>query len=135
MEGDISNCAMAGNRMIVAGFGYRQHTNLESLLRLLKTLQSQVPYITALSAPVEKIALLRVLGEQLNVPVVSIEMNLLPLIRTQTQSLYSYKAWGTGSVAEAVALAAAGANSKILISRVISNDRMATCAIAEGFNL
>ncbi len=133
MEGVISNCAMAGSSMIVAGFGYRKHTDIESLVGLLKALRSEIPYITALSAPIEKIALLSKLGAQLDIPVIAIEMNLLPFIRTQTQSLYSYKVWGTGSVAEAVALAAAGAGSKILISRMISDDRMATCAIAKGF--
>jgi cobalt-precorrin 5A hydrolase len=39
---------------------------------------------------------------------------------------------GVGSVAEAVALAAAGPGARIVVARVISSDRMATCAIAQG---
>ena len=39
---------------------------------------------------------------------------------------------GTGSVAEAAALAAAGAGARLIAPRVISADRMATAALAQG---
>jgi len=41
---------------------------------------------------------------------------------------------GCGSVAEAVALAAAGAGGRLLVTRHMSPDRTATCAIAQGEN-
>ncbi|HRO16470.1 MAG TPA: hypothetical protein PLL33_15800, partial [Paracoccus sp. (in: a-proteobacteria)] len=41
-------------------------------------------------------------------------------------------AHGTGSVAEAVALAAAGPGARITTRRVVSPDRSATCAIAQA---
>ena len=49
---------------------------------------------------------------------------------THTQSQASLHHRGTGSVAEAAALIAAGAGATLLSTRKISNDRLATCAIA-----
>jgi cobalt-precorrin 5A hydrolase len=40
--------------------------------------------------------------------------------------------FGVGSLAEAVALVAAGRNARLVSSRVVSQDRTATAAIAEG---
>jgi len=40
--------------------------------------------------------------------------------------------FGVGSVAEAVALVAAGRNARLVATRVVSQDRTATAAIAEG---
>ena len=51
---------------------------------------------------------------------------------TSTQSPASRASRGTGSVAEAAALAAAGPGARLLSPRVISADGRATCALAEG---
>ncbi|WP_424831038.1 cobalamin biosynthesis protein [Ruegeria sp.] len=52
--------------------------------------------------------------------------------RTLTCSNRSRATYGTGSVAEASALAAAGPGARLLSPRQISDDRLATCAIAIG---
>lgn len=49
-----------------------------------------------------------------------------------TRSAASQATYGTGSVAEAAALAAAGPGARLLSARLISPDRLATCAIAIG---
>ena len=49
-----------------------------------------------------------------------------------TQSEASFRRYGTGSVAEATALLAAGKGARLIAPRVVSSDGMATCAIAEG---
>ncbi|EEX10179.1 cobalamin biosynthesis domain protein [Ruegeria lacuscaerulensis ITI-1157] len=52
--------------------------------------------------------------------------------RTLTCSPRSRASHGTGSVAEASALAAAGPGARLLSPRQISDDRLATCAVAIG---
>ena len=52
--------------------------------------------------------------------------------RTLTCSNRSRATYGTGSVAEASALAAAGSGARLLSPRLISDDRLATCAVAIG---
>ena len=52
--------------------------------------------------------------------------------RTLTCSARSRASHGTGSVAEASALAAAGSGAQLLSPRQISDDRLATCAVAIG---
>ena len=47
---------------------------------------------------------------------------------TQFQNIQWYK--GVGCVAEAVALAGAGKNSTLIVTRVISKDRLVTAAVA-----
>ncbi|MCG7518936.1 cobalamin biosynthesis protein [Ruegeria sp. Ofav3-42] len=52
--------------------------------------------------------------------------------RTLTCSNRSRATYGTGSVAEASALAAAGPGARLTSPRQISDDRLATCAVAIG---
>ncbi|MEM1429934.1 MAG: cobalamin biosynthesis protein, partial [Pseudomonadota bacterium] len=51
---------------------------------------------------------------------------------TATQSGASRGSYGTGSVAEAAALAAAGPGARLLAPRSVSDDRLATCALAKS---
>lgn len=51
---------------------------------------------------------------------------------TPTHSARVKEAFGTGSVAEAAALVAAGANARLVVARVVTPNGMATAAIAEG---
>ena len=69
----------------------------------------------------------------MGVPLVALPAAALAGIRTQTFSSFSLAAHGTGSVAEASALIAAGEGARLLGPRQISPDRMATCALAQGF--
>ncbi len=117
--------------MIVAGFGYRNAATAASLRDALR-LASGTYRVDALSAPMDKTQArcLTELAAELNLPVHPIDADALQSVATPTQAPRVIEKRGTGSVAEACALAAAGAQSQLITTRCISPDRMATCALA-----
>ncbi|GEM_PF-138424 len=138
MESPVSHRAVAGNAVIVAGFGYRAAAGAESLRDALEAACAQTASgvqpaaINALAAPADKIPLVSKLGQALGVPVIAVDARQLTAMPTQTLSEKSIQNRGTGSVAEASALAGAGNNASLLCLRTVSQDRMATCALAKG---
>jgi cobalt-precorrin 5A hydrolase len=95
--------------MKVAGFGFRNaasHTSLAEALALA--------------------------GGAQGLPVIGLQRTLLETILTPTQSPRVKARFGTGSLAEAAALAAAGPGAQLLARRSQSADGAATAAIAEG---
>lgn len=118
--------------MIVAGFGFRGAATVESLrAALAATDQGQVemlaaPSDKALALPFQKFA------KAMGLPVLEISTDMMQATETFTQSSPSLTHRGTGSVAEACALAAAGPQAELTTHRQISPDRLATCAIAIG---
>lgn len=118
--------------MIVAGFGFRSGASLASLhAAFALAQQGQLP-VTHLATAHDKVAALVPLAQVLGLPLTIVTPAALTAAPTHTRSLASQSARGTGSVAEASALAAAGAGAHLLTPRHISPDRMATCAIAQG---
>jgi cobalt-precorrin 5A hydrolase len=77
-----------------------------------------------------KAAHLAPLARKLDLPLIPVEA--IAGIPTPTQSAASLAAHGTGSVAEAAALAAAGPDARLIARRIVSPDRLATCALAES---
>ncbi len=65
-------------------------------------------------------------------PIKAVPADVLAGIETPTQSKLVAEKFGTGSVAEAAALAAAGPGARLIATRAVSQDRTATAAIAEG---
>lgn len=124
--------------MIVAGFGFRATADLSALKAALASAQQGLPLVTALATPHDKLNLLTDLAEAMMLPIVAVSPAQLQAAVTHTSSLASLDARGTGSVAEASALAGAGPGARLLTTRHISPDHMATCAIArsgaEGFH-
>ena len=118
--------------MIVAGFGFRAEATLASLQDALASAQQGQPQITLLATPSDKAALVELLAEAMDLHLVAIDPDALCAAQTATKSAFSLKIRQTGSVAEACALAAAGPGARLLTPRHISQDRMTTCAIAEG---
>ncbi|MBB4640409.1 cobalamin biosynthesis protein [Rhizorhapis suberifaciens] len=118
--------------MIVAGFGFRKAADLSSLRAALALAQAGNPPVSALAAPDDKAPALATLAELLGLPLIAVSQEALRAAPTQTQSAASLGARATGSVAEAAALAAAGPSARLITSRHISPDRMASCAIAQG---
>ena len=119
--------------MIVAGFGFTGAASIDSLDQALRaTGFTGTP--TKLATPADKGNAPAwqdfVTAKQL--PVCNVIPDALQAQHTVTQSRISRQNRNTGSVAEAAALAAAGPGATLLVTRQISNDRMATCAIAEG---
>lgn len=76
--------------------------------------------------------MLKSLAHELGLPIGSIPAGMLAEIVTVTQSDFIKEKFGTGSVAEAAAVAAAGRRARLIAARTVSQDRMATAAIAEG---
>lgn len=117
--------------MIVAGFGFRAGAGLQSLRDALEE-TGRAAEVTDIATVADKAHALRPLADTLGLAVHAVPLSELQEQETTTRSVASLAARAVGSVAEAAALAAAGPGARLVISRRISEDRAATCAIAEG---
>jgi len=119
--------------MKVAGLGFRRDVTLASLREAL--LAAGGPDGLAAMATVSDKAdaeALKQLAREYGVPIKAVPADMLASIDTPTQSKLVAEKFGTGSVAEAAALAVAGPHARLIARRVVSQDRTATAAIAEG---
>lgn len=123
---------MKAQALHVAGFGFRSEATLESLAQALDQLKGLYGAIDKLAAAHSMLPLVEELGRLRNIEVITVADGELSTVTTLTHSAQSLQARGTGSVAEAVALLAAGPNASLLGPRIISVDRKATAALAEG---
>lgn len=117
--------------MIVAGFGFRSGASLAALQDALAKVGGPegVTHLATLAAKVEGLA---PLARALSLPVVALEPGALRGLTTPTRSDRVEALFGTGSVAEAVALAAVGSGGRLRGMRAVSADGTATAAIAES---
>ncbi len=119
--------------MIVAGFGFRGAATVDSLRDALSRAHDNAnPTHFATARDKAEAPVFQSFAKTLGAKIISVDSVLLAAQQTTTQSAVSQTAHGTGSVAEAAALAAAGPGAKLLAPRAISGDRKATCALAEG---
>jgi cobalt-precorrin 5A hydrolase len=119
--------------MKVAGLGFKKDVTLASLREAL--LAAGGPEGLAAVATVGDKAdteALKQLARECGVPISAVPADMLAGIDTPTLSTLITEKFGTGSVAEAAALAAAGPHARLVATRVVSQDRTATAAIAEG---
>ena len=130
LEGGLSGRSMERHAVRVAGFGFRSEAGLESLLAAFEAAGGgDIDRIATVAGKAEGLS---ALADQLALPIEPVAVETLEAQKTLTRSKASLAAWGTGSVAEASALAAAGPGARLLGPRVVSPDGKATCAIAEG---
>jgi cobalt-precorrin 5A hydrolase len=124
---------MAGGSVIVAGFGFRMSATAESLADALDR-AGGLAGIGAVATVADKASSLpfRLLVDRLGLTVLAIAPEDIRRQVTLTRSATSLAARGTGSVAEAAALAGAGPGARLFGPRVVSGDGRATCALAEG---
>jgi len=118
--------------MRVAGLGFRGAAPLAALTEALEAaLDVAGPGLDALATLPHKAdaPVLRALAAQTGLPVRAVGV---AGVQTATRSSRIAAQFGTGSVAEAAALAAAGPGARLVAGRVVSADGMATAAIAEG---
>ena len=115
--------------MIVAGFGCRAGADAASLRAALDAAGLPADALATLTSKAPQLA---PLAQALCLPLIAIDPAQVTQMPTLTRSPASLAAYGTGSVAEAVALAAAGPGARLITARVISPDRRATCALATG---
>jgi cobalt-precorrin 5A hydrolase len=117
--------------MIVAGFGFRSGVTLAALEEALARAggDAGVTHLATLEAKAEGLA---PLARKLALPVVTLPPGAVRGVVTLTQSDRVAALFGTGSVAEAVALVAAGPGARLRGVRAVSADGTATAALAEG---
>lgn len=118
--------------MKVAGIGLRKDATVESLRSAMKNADSGAVDAIATAADKANHTALVGLAQELRVPIIEIAESDLLAQNTSTRSAKVIEKRGTGSVAEASALAAGGTNAKLAGPRAVSDDRMATCAVAFG---
>ncbi|MBB2174854.1 cobalamin biosynthesis protein [Gluconacetobacter johannae] len=118
--------------MRVAGFGFRQAASLASLRDALAA-AGGARGIDALATVAQKAGSppLLALAAELGLPIRALAAETLAHVATPTRSSRVMAGFGTGSIAEAAALAAAGAGARLLAPRAASADGMAMAAIAE----
>lgn len=119
--------------MKVAELGFKKDVTLASLREAL--LAAGGPEGLAAVATVSDKAEaepLKQLARECGVPIKAVSAEALANIHTPTQSKLVAEKFGTGSVAEAAALVAAGPRARLIATRAVSRDRTATAAIAEG---
>jgi cobalt-precorrin 5A hydrolase len=123
---------MECGEMRVAGLGFKRDVTLASLREALVAAGAEGLAAVATVSDKSQTPVLRLLAREFNLPIKAIPAAALAGIETQTQSDLVQARFGVGSVAEAAALAAAGARARLVSCRTVSQDRTATAAIAEG---
>jgi cobalt-precorrin 5A hydrolase len=124
---------MECDQVRVAGFGFREAATVASLRDALAA-AGGADGVVALATADTIIAMpsLQAFAEQLALPIKGVSAAALAAADTLTTSKRVASLFGTGSVAEAAALAAAGPGASLIGPRKVSSDGLATAAIAEG---
>jgi cobalt-precorrin 5A hydrolase len=119
--------------MKVAGLGFKKNVTLASLREALAAVGGP-DGLAAMATVSDKADAepLKQLAQECGVPIRGVPADVLARMDTPTQSKRIIEKFGTGSVAEAAALAAAGPRARLIATRAVSQDRTATAAIAEG---
>lgn len=116
--------------MKIAGIGFRADAPVASLREALEMVGPADGLATIM--PKAAADVIVTLAQELNLPLLPVTEAQIKGQNTLTQSPRIQARFGTGSLAEAAALAAAGPGARLLGPRKISTDGMATAAIAEG---
>ena len=123
--------------MRVLGLGFRAAAELASLQDAMRLALEAAgsPKIDALVSEAAKSREkpFQELARLMGIPGLGVTQSDLQQMITPTQSQRIQDKFGTGSLAEAAALAAAGPNARLVVQRVISGDGKATAAIAQNF--
>ena len=121
--------------MRVAGLGFRAQASVASLRSALQAAGGSAG-LTALATAEDKArapALLQ-LAAELGLPVIAVPLTALQA-QAAASSPHVPARYGSHSLAEAAALAAAGPGARLLATRAASADSLATAAIAENTGL
>lgn len=116
--------------MRVAGIGFRGAASLQSLTDAVARAGGGADALaTAESKAGAEVA--QALARALGLPLIAVGRTDLERQPVLSHSAKVAERFGTGSVAEAAALAAAGPGARLLGPRVVSQDGLATAALAE----
>jgi cobalt-precorrin 5A hydrolase len=124
---------MERGEMRVAGLGFRKEATIEALREVL-TAVGGARGLDALATATDKAeaAIIVALAHELGLTIKPVSAEVLARVETATHSTRVETMFGTGSLAEAAALAAAGRRARLVSARSVSRDKTATAAIAEG---
>lgn len=125
MEPGAARRAMGGRSVRVAGIGCRAGAAPEALRAALRLAVARAGPIDLLATVPARVDQLTSLG--LPIKAVSVQG-----IETETKSARIMVAYGTGSIAEAAALVAAGPGARLVLARQILAQGAVTVAVAEG---
>ncbi len=119
--------------MKVAGIGFRAEAQVASLRAALEA-AGGADGVTVLATSEAKAgaAVIVAFAAELGLPVMGVSAADLAVQDTLTDSARVRAKTGAGSLAEAAALAASGPDARLLGRRAVSDDHMATAAIAVG---
>lgn len=117
--------------MIAAGIGFRAGAGVASLRNALAKAGGGAQILCTVADKSEAAAFLE-LARELDLPTRAIARESLAAQQVLTHSSRVKNLFGTGSLAEAAALAGAGPGARLLGPRVTSDDGKATAALAEG---
>ena len=119
--------------MKVAGLGFRKEATIEALREALVA-AGGARGLDALATATDKAeaAVIVALAHELGLTIKPVSAEVLAGVETATHSARIETMFGTGSLAEAAALAAAGRRARLVSARSVSRDKTATAAIAEG---
>ena len=115
--------------MIVAGLGFRAGATEEDLAAAL-TLAGCAPELIATLAVKAEARALQAVARRIGVRVIGLPETALAGVATVTRSERVLHRFGTGSVAEAAALVAAGPGARLIRPRLVSG--LVTLALAEA---
>ena len=128
--------------MIYAGFGFREAAQLECFIELIERLKKVYcmdAQLSAIATIAQKAAtpVFKELSDQTSLAIVALNPDDIIHQKTQSFSQDVMELYGTGSMAEASALAAATLakpdyKAQLMGPRVVSKQRMVTCAFARG---
>ncbi|MCC6863853.1 MAG: cobalamin biosynthesis protein [Rhodobacteraceae bacterium] len=113
--------------MRVAGIGFRSAATVDDLVAALALAGEADVLATDVRKAGTAVMVAFAARMGLTVRAVDVSGTVTPTASTRVK-----KAFGTGSVAEAAALIAAGQSARLLVGRVVAPNGMATAAIAQG---
>jgi cobalt-precorrin 5A hydrolase len=124
---------MERGEMRVAGLGFRKEATIAALREALLA-AGGARGLDALATATDKAeaAVIVALAYELGLTIKPVPAEVLARVETATHSTRVETMFGTGSLAEAAALAAAGRRARLVSARSVSRDKTATAAIAEG---
>lgn len=121
--------------MKVIGLGFRGAATEVSLQnaydKAVSVHDAKGPQALVTEAAKARADVFRAFSQNVGLPGLGVDVVDLGQMITHTQSQRIVDQFGTGSLCEAAALAAAGPNAVLVVERVISDDGMATAAIAD----
>jgi cobalt-precorrin 5A hydrolase len=114
--------------MRVAGFGFTSAASLASLQAALTLAGGAVDAVATVEGKAKGLA---PLADALGLPLITVTRAELATHKRPGSARVS-ALFGTGSVAESAALAAAGQGARLVVGRITSPDGQAVAAIAQG---